>query len=329
MALRETLQSAWYNGGPLPWWARPVATLYGAATGVRRWLFRHGWLRSERLPAPVVVVGNLSVGGTGKTPLSIALAIELRRRGFKPGVVSRGYGGTQRKPLLLGDKPDPARVGDEPCLIHASGTPVAVGRDRPAAARLLLAAGCDVVLADDGLQHYRLSRDVEICVVDGVRRFGNGRLLPAGPLREPLRRLQRVDFCVNNGGIPAAGEIPMTLRSERAVNLHDAREQALVAFAGQRVHAVAGIGNPQRFFDSLRAAGMQVIEHRFDDHHRFAAADLAFAPDCPVLMTDKDAIKCADFARADWWRVPASAQLPAEFFAQLLQRLDARASATR
>ncbi len=155
-----------------------------------RRLYRIGWLRSTRLPAPVVVIGNLSVGGTGKTPLTIAVVEALRARGYRPGVVSRGYGGSQREPLLLDDAPDPAHVGDEPCLIHASGAPVAVGRDRPAAARLLLDAGCDVVIADDGLQHYALVRDVEICVIDGVRRFGNGRLLPAGPLREPLGRLR-------------------------------------------------------------------------------------------------------------------------------------------
>ena len=329
MALLDTLDSAWYGDGPIPWWTRPVALLYGAVTGFRRWMFRHGWLRSQRLPVPVLVVGNLSVGGTGKTPLTIALAAELRRRGYTPGVVSRGYGGTQREPLLLGEQPDPARVGDEPCLIQASGAMVAIGRDRPAAARLLLAAGCDVLVADDGLQHYQLARDVEICVVDGQRRFGNGRLLPAGPLREPLRRLQQVDFRVSNGGAPASGEIPMTLRSGLAVNLRDARERSLADFAGQRVHAVAGIGNPQRFFDSLRAAGLEPIEHRFDDHHRFVADELAFVPALPLLMTDKDAIKCRDFAQPDWWRVPASAQLPPDFFAQVLQRMHARAGKVR
>ena len=321
MALRDTLDSAWYGGGLIPWWSRPLAALYGSITGLRRWLFRHGWLRAQRLAVPVIVVGNLSVGGTGKTPLTIALAAELRRRGYTPGVVSRGYGGTQREPLLLGADPDPAQVGDEPCLIHASGTPVAIGRDRPAAARLLLGAGCDVVVADDGLQHYRLARDAEICVVDGTRRFGNQRLLPAGPLREPLRRLREVDFCVSNGGTPAAGEFPMVLRGDLAINLRDARERPLDDFAVRRVHAVAGIGHPQRFFDSLRQAGLQPIEHRFADHHQFVAGDLAFTPALPLLMTDKDAIKCRHFAQADWWRVPVGAYLPEEFFAQLLQRL--------
>ena len=328
MTLPDTLDSAWYDGGRIPWWTWPLAALYGAVTGLRRWMFRHGWLRSQRLPVPVIVVGNLTAGGTGKTPLTIALAAELRRRGYTPGVVSRGYGGTQREPLLLDAAPDPARVGDEPCLIRASGTPVAVGTDRPAAARLLLAAGCDVVVADDGLQHYRLARDVEICVIDGERRFGNERLLPAGPLREPLRRLQQVDLRVCNGGVPAPGEFPMTLRGDLAVNLLDARERPLGDFAGGRVHAVAGIGHPQRFFASLRGAGLALIEHRFADHHRFTAEDLAFVPALPLLMTDKDAIKCRHFAQPDWWRVPVSAQLPEEFFEQLLQQLN-RANRTR
>jgi tetraacyldisaccharide 4'-kinase len=322
VALIDTLESAWYGSGRAPWWAAPLAVLYGGAVRLRGVLYRRGWLRSMRLPVPVVVVGNLSVGGTGKTPLTIALAGALRERGCRPGVVSRGHGGSQREPLLLGDAPDPAQVGDEPCLIRASGVPVAVGRDRPAAARLLLDAGCDVVVADDGLQHYALARDVEVCVIDGVRRFGNRRLLPAGPLREPLGRLRQVDLRVCNGGTAGAGEYPMQLRGGEAVALDDGRTQALADFAGQRVHAVAAIGNPQRFFDSLRGAGIEVIEHAFADHHGFVPADLDFADGLPLLMTDKDAVKCRRFARPHWWRVPVQAQLPAAFYAALGERLD-------
>ncbi len=321
MALIDTFESAWYGNGRVPWWAWPLAMLYAVVVSLRGRLYRAGWLRSVHLPVPVVVIGNLSVGGTGKTPLTIAVAEALRAKGYRPGVVSRGYGGSQREPLLLDDAPDPARVGDEPCLIRASGIPVAVGRDRPAAARLLLDADCNVLIADDGLQHYRLARDVEICVIDGVRRFGNGRLLPAGPLREPLSRLQRVDFRVCNGGVAVEGEYPMHLRGGEVVALCDGQHQTLASFEGQRAHAVAAIGNPQRFFASLRAAGIELIEHAFADHHAFAPADLDFNDDLPVLMTDKDAIKCQRFAQPHWWRVPVQADLPASFHDVLATRI--------
>jgi tetraacyldisaccharide 4'-kinase len=322
MALIDTLESAWYADGHAPWWTRPLAALYGGVTGLRGKLYRAGVWRSVRLPAPVIVIGNISVGGTGKTPLTIAVTAALHARGYRPGVVSRGYGGSQREPMLLGDAPDPAQVGDEPCLIQASGVPVAVGRDRPAAARLLLDAGCRVLVADDGLQHYRLARDVEICVIDGARRFGNGRLLSAGPLREPTSRLRQVDLRVCNGGIADDGEYLMQLRGGDAVALSDGRVQPLASFRGQRVHAVAAIGNPQRFFDSLRAVGIAPIEHSFADHHDFVAVDLDFADGLPVLMTDKDAVKCRRFAQPHWWRVPVVAELPAAFFDALMARID-------
>ncbi|PWK92949.1 tetraacyldisaccharide 4'-kinase [Fulvimonas soli] len=322
MAIEDTLASAWYGDARPPWWTRPLAALYGGVAACRRRLYGSGLLRSECLPVPVLVVGNLTAGGTGKTPLTIALAEALRERGRRPGVVSRGYGGRRRGPLLLGDEPDPAEVGDEPCLIRAAGVPVAVGRDRPAAARLLAEAGCDVVIADDGLQHYRLARDVEICVVDGARRFGNGRLLPAGPLREPLARLRTVDFVVCNGAA-MEGAATMRLEGAEAVALAGGARRPLADFAGRAVHAVAAIGNPQRFFDALRARGIEVIGHAFPDHHAFAPADLAFGDDRPVLMTDKDAVKCRRFAQPHWWRVPVRAELPAGFIEAVAARLEA------
>lgn len=321
MALRDTLLRAWYAGGPVPAWTRPLAALYGAVVHGRQMLYRRGGLRTQRLPVPVVVVGNIVAGGTGKTPLTIALAQAAQQRGWRPGVVSRGYGARQREPVLLGAAPDPAQVGDEPALIRASGIAVAVGRERAAAARLLIAAGCNLILADDGLQHLALGRDVEICVIDGQRRFGNGRLLPAGPLREPLSRLAQVDLRVCNGGNAAPGEHAMTLHAGDAVALVDGHACPLASFAGQRVHAVAAIGNPPRFFASLGVLGIDVIAHAFADHHAFVAADLDFADDLPVLMTDKDAIKCAAFAAANWWRVPIDAQLPEAFYSALFALL--------
>ena len=321
MTLAERLESAWYGAGRAPWWTVPLSLLYGALSAWRRGLYRLGVLRSVRLSVPVVVIGNLSVGGTGKTPVTIAVADALRRRGYVPGVVSRGYGGSQVEPMLLDAQTDPSLVGDEPCLIRASGVAVAIGRNRPAAARLLIDAGCNVVIADDGLQHYALARDVEICVIDGVRRFGNGRLLPAGPLREPLSRLQRVDFRVCNGGVVAPGDVPMQLQGGLVRGLADDHVKPLADFAGQTVHAVAAIGHPQRFFASLRSQGLQVVEHAFPDHHAFKPGDLAFNDGSPVLMTEKDAVKCRAFAQPHWWTVPVRALLPPAFFDALEARL--------
>ncbi|GLQ97460.1 tetraacyldisaccharide 4'-kinase [Dyella mobilis] len=325
MSLDETLQNGWYGKGRLPWWCHPLAGLYGCVVALRRTLYRSGWLQTVRLRRPVIVVGNLTAGGTGKTPLTLALIDALRERGYRPGVVSRGYGGTLRGPALLDELPNPAEVGDEPALIRAVGVPVAIGRDRPVAAKLLVDAGCNVLIADDGLQHYRLARDIEICVIDGERRFGNGKLLPLGPLREPLSRLGRVDFRVCNGGDAQAGEVPMRLRGDVVRALLDGREQPLSDFSKTRVHAVAAIGHPQRFFASLAARGVEVIPHAFPDHHAFVPADIAFGDGLPVLMTDKDAVKCRAFAQADWWSVPVKAELPDEFFDAICRRLSAKA----
>jgi tetraacyldisaccharide 4'-kinase len=326
MALIDTLESAWYANGRAPWWAVPLSMFYGALIRLRGKLYAARVLGSVALPVPVIVIGNLSVGGTGKTPLTIAVVETLRDRGYRPGVVSRGYGGSQREPMLLGGAPDPAQVGDEPCLIAVTGVPVAIGRDRPAAARLLIEAGCNVIVADDGLQHYRLARDLEICVIDGARRFGNGRLLPAGPLREPMRRLQRVDLRVCNGGVPADGEYPMQLHGGDVVSLANEDRRPLAEFAGERVHAVAAIGNPRRFFDSLRRVDIEVIEHAFADHHPFVPADLQFMDELPVLMTDKDAVKCRSFAKPGWWRVPVRAHLPEAFHMALIEQMSSIAA---
>lgn len=323
------LQAVWYGARAPSLWLRTVSGMFAAVSGFRRRLYASGVLPRVRLPVPVVVVGNISVGGTGKTPLTIALVEALRARGFKPGVISRGFGGSAQVASRVDAQSEPAVVGDEARLIFdATGAPVAIARKRADAGRLLLqGGGIDVLIADDGLQHYALCRDVEICVIDGERRFGNGRLLPAGPLREPASRLESADFRVCNGDAARPGEVSMTLAGDTAVSLADrAERRALRDFAGRRAHAVAGIGNPQRFFAQLRALGIDAQEHPFPDHRAFVAADLDFGDDAPVLMTEKDAVKCSAFARADWWSVPVRAQLPMEFVEAVAARIRAIAS---
>jgi tetraacyldisaccharide 4'-kinase len=315
VGLGASLQRHWYGGGKPPLWTLPLEALYRSVVGRRAEGFRNDPSSVVRLSVPVVVVGNITIGGTGKTPLIVALAAAMSARGFVPGVVSRGYGGSERGPYLLTGNDHPSKVGDEPSLIRQSGVPVAIGRERPEAAQLLIDAGCNLILADDGLQHHRLGRDVEICVIDGERRLGNGHLLPAGPLREPATRLSEVDFVVVNSGTPCSGETGMTLEGGVAINMADPSLSApLSDFAGRPAHAVAGIGNPARFFNSLTAQGIAVDGHPFADHHAFTRDDFTFADGCPVLMTDKDAVKCRDFARANWWRVPVRAILPESFY---------------
>jgi tetraacyldisaccharide 4'-kinase len=319
----------WFNDAPPPLPARALAPLYRALVALRARLFDAGVLRRQRIDAPVIVVGNITVGGTGKTPLTIALVERLRIEGYKPGVASRGYGRRgEDQPRWVDAATSPEDGGDEPVLIaRQTGIRVRVDRDRVAAARALVAAGCDVVICDDGLQHYRLHRDIEIEVIDAQRRYGNGRLLPAGPLREPAERAARCDFRVLNiahAELEAGfGEWPMRLSADSALPLRGGRPRALSSFTGQRVHAVAGIGNPQRFFDMLRGLGLGVVPHAFDDHHRYAEDDFAFGSELPILMTEKDAVKCMELADDWFFSVPVAAQLPEAFWVALLDRLKA------
>lgn len=319
--LERWLVARWYGPRPiLP--LLPLAGLFGAIGGLRRWLYRCGLLRAAPRRLPVLVVGNLTVGGAGKTPAVLALIEGLRARGWRPGVVSRGHGGSARDAMLLPEQPEPSLHGDEPSLIRLrSGAPVAVARQRSRGAALLEASGeVDLLLADDGLQHYALARDLEVLVIDGERRFGNGALLPAGPLREPLARAADCAARVCNGGTPGPDEWPMRLAP---LPLRALVEGAAPPGRGARVHALAGIANPARFFATLRTLGFEPIEHAFPDHHAFAPADLDFADDLPLLMTEKDAVKCARFATARCFYLPVSAELPEALLDLLHARLKA------
>ncbi|WP_132999523.1 tetraacyldisaccharide 4'-kinase [Luteimonas arsenica] len=319
----------WYEpGARVPMWARAVAPLYAALVALRARLYGMGLLRTQRLKLPVLVVGNLVAGGSGKTPLTIAIVERLRAEGWNPGVATRGYGrADDSKALWVEPATPPARAGDEPVLIaRQTDVKVRVDRDRVAAARALAKAGCDIVVCDDGLQHYALGRDIEIEVIDGRRRHGNGLPIPAGPLREPVERGARCDFRVLNVGsdpdlAAGFGEWPMWLAPGEVVPLVGGRTLPLSAFAGRRVHAVAGIGDPERFFAMLRDLGIAVVPHAFPDHHAYTADDLRFGSDLPVLMTAKDAVKCAAFVNEKHYAVPVSAELPEAFWVALAARL--------
>jgi tetraacyldisaccharide 4'-kinase len=328
MSVQSWLNETWYGRRTAPWWLLPLSAIYGAASGMRRLAYAKNLRRQTKLSCPVIVVGNLSVGGTGKTPLVCWLVAQLQKNGMRPGVVTRGYGGSSRRVRLVEAADDPAIVGDEPVLLaRRAQVPVAIGRDRPAAAQLLIGAGCDVIVSDDGLQHYALARDCEIVVIDGDRRFGNGRLLPAGPLREAPARLGGVDAVVLNGGDPTGGAgthspingaLQMRLEPGGAVAVARGGTKALSEFAGQTVHAIAAIGNPQRFFDMLRSLGIEVIAHPLPDHARLQAGDISFADSRPVFMTEKDAVKCKKIAGPLHWYVPISANFDQTDAAKLL-----------
>ncbi len=331
--LARWLQRQWFEQrrlSPALWLLLPLSGLFIALS----WLKRKS-TRPQRLAVPVVVVGNITVGGAGKTPLTLWLARQLAERGWRPGIVSRGYGGDGGEPRPVGADSRAAEVGDEPILLaRRSGVPVWVGRDRAAAGRALLAAHpeVDVVLCDDGLQHYRLGRDVELAVFDG-RGAGNGWRLPVGPLREALGRLATVDAVVCNGGV---GEhlpehhrrFAMQLAPAAFYRLDNPAERRnALAFAGARLHALAGIGDPGRFFRTLRGLGLAFDEHPFPDHHAYTAGDLAFAADGILLMTEKDAVKCAGLTTGETWVLPVEAELSPALVELVLEKLRGRQAA--
>ncbi len=303
---------AWYRGAWWLWLLRPLELLFRIATGARRTLYRRGVFRVYHPARPVVVVGNITVGGTGKTPVVMALVEALQAAGLRPGVVSRGYGARAgRFPHRVDAWSDAAECGDEPLLIfHRTGCPCVVSPARSEAVRALLAGTpVDIIISDDGLQHYALGRDMEVAVLDSERGIGNGFCLPAGPLREPESRLDSVDFVLYRGGGEPATSVSYV--PEALVNLASGERRPLAAevFAG-RVHAVAGIGQPEQFFATLRSAGLEIKPHTFPDHHAYTPDDLSALADRPIIMTEKDAVKCRDFAGDNTWYLRISARLP-------------------
>ncbi|MGA0001898.1 MAG: tetraacyldisaccharide 4'-kinase [Steroidobacteraceae bacterium] len=288
----ERLVRRWYEAGRPSAWLLPLSWLFGVVVRLRRLAFRVGLARVERSLRPVIVIGNLTVGGSGKTPLVIWLAQQLQQRGLRPAVISRGYGRSVKGARRLGPEDTAQTVGDEPLLVaRRTGMPVAVGERRIDAARLV-EGDCDLILSDDGLQHYNLHRDAEIVVMDGRRGLGNAHLLPAGPLREPPERLAEVDALVCTGTLPpASGGVLMTLQSMRWVPLAGGEAQPPSAMAGRRAHVLAGIGNPERFFEHLRSLGVEVIPLPLRDHGVPTAGEVDFADELPILMTEKDAVK--------------------------------------
>jgi len=313
----------WYRRGAVSGLLWPASLLFRFVVATRRLLYRVRLLKSVHPGLPVIVVGNLTAGGSGKTPLVIWIAEFLKGKGWSPGIISRGYGVRVDAPRAATIASTAAEVGDEPILLsRRSGCPVWVGPDRLRVIEALRAqhADVDVLVLDDGLQHYALRRDIEIAVVD-ARGFGNGRMLPAGPLREPVSRLKSVHAVVSHGA-PVRG-YAMKLHGELLHRMTDARQREPgAAFAGKKAHAIAGIGDPNRFFLQLAGFGIKVVPHPFPDHYAFTPKDLEFGDGLPVMLTEKDAVKLRHAAKPDWWVLPVSAQLDPAFGEWLLGRLD-------
>ncbi len=333
--LYDWLHRAWYQGSPGYLLLLPLTAIYAALVWLRSLLYRLGVLRRHRLPVPVIVVGNIVAGGAGKTPVTLFLANALRSRGYQPGIISRGYGRRDDSVLLAVTAESSAdEVGDEPLLLaRRTGCPVVVGRDRVAAGALAIELGATVIIADDGLQHHRLARDFEICVVDAGRGLGNGWLLPAGPLREPAARLCRVDAVLLNGSAEDARALPrwlaegaagFQLEANRVVRLDGGAEESFEYFQGRPVHAVAGIGNPERFFGLLEEQGVSLQRHPLPDHATPAMILSTLAVGGTTLMTEKDAVKLTPGAVPDSWFVPVDLVMDESRASELLNAIVAR-----
>ncbi|RWU17882.1 tetraacyldisaccharide 4'-kinase [Pseudomonas alkylphenolica] len=327
MGLADRLLDAWYAGHPALVLLRPLESLYRRVVQRKRARFISGEQPGYRAPVPVIVVGNITVGGTGKTPMILWMIEHCRRQGLRVGVVSRGYGAKPPQlPWRVRADQSAAQAGDEPLLIvQRSDVPLVIDPDRSRAVQALLAAETlDLILCDDGMQHYRLARDLELVLIDAARGLGNRRCLPAGPLREPVERLQAVDALLYNGAMTDRDDgYGFVLKPTALVNLRTGERAGLERFAaGQAVHAVAGIGNPQRFFNTLQGLNWQPVPHPFADHAEYSAQALSFSPALPLIMTEKDAVKCRAFAADDWWYLAVDAVPSPAFQAWFDAQLD-------
>ena len=331
------IEKVWFNKHRAKYWLVPLLLpftgLFYLLSSARRLAFSLGLLKSYQIDKPVIVVGNIGIGGNGKTPVVVHLVELTKTLGLKPGVISRGYGGTAEiYPYLLDESSTSTLAGDEPILIYQRcHVPVVVGADRVANAKMLIDQGCNIIISDDGLQHYRLQRDLELVVIDAKRLFGNGLLLPAGPLREGAWRLQQADLVIYNGGKPSNHEVLkdksllMTLAASELIQLKTGEKSSLVNFLKQwqTVNAIAGIGDPQRFFDTLQILGFNLVKQQgFIDHKDFTVDDFnQFKIDLPLLMTEKDAVKCQAFAQENWWYLPVNAQFSVQDEQALMKKM--------
>lgn len=331
--LHQSILKLWYGHSRWYFLLLPLTGLYRSIIFLRRYCYRFGLFKITRLRVPVIIVGNLTVGGTGKTPLVIQLAKLLKQAGFQPGIISRGYGAKASVyPMGIHVDSDPAIVGDEAVLLakHAN-CPIVIDPQRAQAGQLLIDQYyCNVLLSDDGLQHTALARDIEIIVIDGARGFGNGHCLPAGPLREPLTRLEQVNFILEQDQLLPHTTSAMqkklftfVLKPINFVNLKHQIQQTHNDFAGKSIHAFAGIGNPQRFFKNLRQLGLSIIEHPMPDHYAYSAHDFAqLDQNAIIIMTEKDAVKCKDFATEHFWYLAIECEISQDFSAALITKLN-------
>lgn len=326
--LQQWLENIWYNNGKGRYLLLLLTPLYCAINYFQRWNQTRNLIK---LPCPVIIVGNIMVGGTGKTPLTIYLVKLLQEAGYKPAIITRGYGSEATAwSQSAGADTDPKLTGDEAVLMATrTDVPVYAGADRLKSIKQLLEMhDCDVIVSDDGLQHYKLPRDIEIAVIDATRMLGNGSCLPAGPLRVNIRNLDSCDLVVLNGEPSAKNKhevkknwLKMKLEGDLLINLKTGEEKTLTSFSDSRVTAVTGIGNPQRFFDTLEQGGLDLQTYSFPDHHNFKQSDLVFNNDLAVVMTEKDAVKCKNFASENYWYLPVTAKIDEQFDSTVLQLL--------